>query len=329
MDFYKRYLRQHRKGILVFLLFCMIFLIVFALYRIPVGAVLYPVLLCSLLGVFFLAEDYVRAQKKHESLRELARRSAELMEGFPQAESWLDADYQEIIGELRSQLRQARDAMNLSYADMVDYYTIWAHQIKTPIAALRLYLEGEDSENARRMREEVFRIEQYVGMVLAFLRLDSESTDYVFAECELDDIVRGAVKKFAGQFIRKKLALVYEPLNLRVVTDEKWLAFCLEQIISNALKYTRSGSVTIAIEGERALVVRDTGIGIAPEDLPRIFEKGYTGYHGREDKKASGIGLYLCRRICENLGHSISAESEPGAGTCVRIDLEQKRIRVE
>lgn len=329
MDFYRRYLRQHRKGILVFLLFCMIFLIVFALYRIPVGAVLYPMLLCSLLGVFFLAEDYVRAQKKHESLRELARRSAELMEGFPQAESWLDADYQEIIGELRSQLRQARDAMNLSYVDMVDYYTIWAHQIKTPIAALRLYLEGEDSENARRMREEVFRIEQYVGMVLAFLRLDSESTDYVFAECELDDIVRGAVKKFAGQFIRKKLALVYEPLNLRVVTDEKWLAFCLEQIISNALKYTRSGSVTIAIEGERTLVVRDTGIGIAPEDLPRIFEKGYTGYHGREDKKASGIGLYLCRRICENLGHSISAESEPGAGTCVRIDLEQKRIRVE
>ena len=104
--------------------------------------------------------------------------------------------------------------MNLRYAEMMDYYTVWVHQVKTPIAALRLYLEGEDSENARRMREEVFRIEQYVSMVLVFLRLDFESTDYVFAEFNLDDLVRGAVKKFAGQFILRKLALVYEPLNL-------------------------------------------------------------------------------------------------------------------
>lgn len=329
MGFYRMYLRDHRKGILTFWLFCAIFLIVFALYRLPAGAVLYPMLLCVLLGAGFLAEDYIKAREKHERLQELKRRSAELMEGFPEEKSWLDADYQEMIEGLRTELRAARDAMNLSYADMVDYYTLWAHQVKTPIAALRLYLEGEDSENARRMREEVFRIEQYVGMVLAFLRLDSESTDYVFAECELDDIIRGAVKKFAGQFIRRKLTLVYEPLNLRIVTDEKWLAFCLEQILSNALKYTRSGSITIALEAGNVLCVRDTGIGIAPEDLPRIFEKGYTGYHGREDKKASGIGLYLCRRICENLGHSITAESEPGVGTCVRIDLKQKRIRVE
>lgn len=329
MGFYRAYLREHRKGILAFFLFCAVFLIVFALYRLPAGAVLYPMLLCAVLGAGFFAADYTAAKRKHERLCELKRRSAELMEGFPENGGWLDADYQEVIEALRLELRTARDEMNLSYADMVDYYTLWAHQIKTPIAALRLYLEGEDSENARRMREEVFRIEQYVGMVLAFLRLDSESTDYVFAECEIDDVIRGAVKKFAGQFIRRRLTLVYEPLRLSVVTDEKWLAFCLEQIISNALKYTRSGSVSISLEQESVLAVRDTGIGIAPEDLPRIFEKGYTGYHGREDKKASGIGLYLCSRICEKLGHSITVESEPGVGTCVRIDLKQKCVRAE
>ncbi len=329
MGLYKMYLRQHRRLIAVFFIFCAIFLVVFALYRLPIGAVLYPMLLCAVLGGGIMVFDYQRAVRKHGRLKELAMRSAELMEGFFESENWLEADYRKIIEALREQLRSAKDTMNANYSDMVDYYTIWVHQVKTPIAALRLYLEGEDSENARKMREEVFRIEQYVGMVLAFLRLDSDSTDYIFAEYDLDEIVRAAVKKFAGQFIRKKISLIYEPLGIKVVTDEKWLSLCIEQILSNALKYTRSGSVTIRLDGAWVLTVRDTGIGIAPEDLPRVFEKGYTGYHGREDKKASGIGLYLCRRICENLGHSISVTSCFGEGTNVRIDLEQKGVRVE
>ncbi len=329
MGFYKMYLRRHRRLIAMFFAFCAIFFIVFSLYHLPLGAVLYPMLLCAVLGGGFLLYDYWGALRKHRRLLELAGQSAELMEGFLGSGDWLEADYRKIIEALRGQLKSAKDGMNAKYTDMVDYYTLWVHQVKTPIAALRLYLEGEDSENARRMREEVFRIEQYVGMVLAFLRLDAESTDYVFMECELDDIVRGAVKKFAGQFIRKKISLNYEPLRLKVVTDEKWLSLCIEQVLSNALKYTREGSVTIALEGAFTLVVKDTGIGIAPEDLPRVFEKGYTGYHGREDKKASGIGLYLCRRICENMGHSISITSRVGEGTTVRIGLEQKKVMAE
>ena len=103
----------------------------------------------------------------------------------------------------------------------------------------------------------------------------------------------------------------------------------VEQVLSNALKYTPSGSIRIYLEKSRTLCIQDTGIGIAPEDLPRIFEKGYTGYHGRSDKKASGIGLYLCRRICQNLGHSISAASVPDEGTVIRIHLEQKKLEVE
>ena len=329
MSFYKMYLRQHRQQIFVFLLFGAVFLAVFALYRVPAGAAYYPVLICAVLGVLFLIVDFRRARGKHERLLELQKQSSELMEGLFESGSWLEEDYCRIIEMLRAEIKSSRDAMTRSFADMIDYYTIWVHQIKTPISALRLYLDGEDSENARRMSEELFRIEQYVGMVLAFLRLDSESTDYVFAECELDEIIRGVIKKFAGQFIRRRLTLTYPPVCLRVVTDEKWLSFCLEQIISNALKYTGSGSISISLEAERVLTVRDTGIGIAAEDLPRVFERGYTGYHGREDKKASGIGLYLCRRICENLGHSISIVSEPGIGTAVRIDLEQKKLQVE
>ena len=127
----------------------------------------------------------------------------------------------------------------------------------------------------------------------------------------------------------KKLRLCYEPLKVKVLTDEKWLSFVIEQVLSNALKYTNAGSITIDLEEPLTLCIRDTGIGIAPEDIPRIFEKSYTGYNGRADKKASGIGLYLCRRICRNLGHTITVNSSPGSGTVVRINLAHKDLQVE
>ena len=113
----------------------------------------------------------------------------------------------------------------------------------------------------------------------------------------------------------------YQPLNAQIMTDEKWLLFVIEQILSNALKYTQQGCVSIYLESPKILCIRDTGMGIAAEDLPRIFEKGYTGYNGRTDKKASGLGLYLCARICRNLGHGISAESEPDKGTVIKLNL--------
>ena len=166
-------------------------------------------------------------------------------------------------------------------------------------------------------------------MVLAYLRLDSESTDYVIRECALDDVVRLAVRRFAGEFIARKLSLEYAPLNTRVLTDEKWLGFVVEQVLSNALKYTREGGVSIYMEPPATLCIRDTGIGIAPDALPRIFENGFTGINGRIDQRATGIGLHLCRRICRNLGHGITAESEHDRGTTIRIDLSRNDFKVE
>ena len=212
---------------------------------------------------------------------------------------------------------------------MIDYYTVWAHQIKTPIASMRLHLQNEDSALSRTLTSDLHRIEQYVEMVLTFLRLNSESTDYVIKEYDLDKIIKGAVKKFSSDFISRKLSLVYEPLNTTVITDEKWLSFVIEQVLSNALKYTPTGSIIITLENKKVLRIRDTGIGIAPEDLPRVFENGYTGYNGRVDKKASGIGLYLCKRICDNLGHAITARSIVGLGTIIDIDLAQRKLEVE
>ena len=118
----------------------------------------------------------------------------------------------------------------------------------------------------------------------------------------------------------KKIKLDYETVNSRVLTDEKWLVFVLEQLLSNALKYTRSGRISIHMEGKE-LVVEDTGIGIQAEDLPRVFEKGFTGYNGRTDKKSTGIGLYLCKSVMDKLRHQIRIESEVGIGTKIYLNL--------
>ena len=328
--FLKAYWKQCRKGLGIFLLFSLIFLGVFLLYGIPMEAVLYPAILCGLLGLLFLALDMHRAWRTCRQLEILKTLPAPLMEPFPEPDTLEAAEYQEIVQTLREGQKQLESGMALRYEEMVEYYTIWAHQIKTPIASMRLTLQNEDSELSRRLSEDLLRIEQYVEMVLCYLRLDSSSTDYVFQEYDLDSIVKQAVRKFAGQFIRRKIRLDYQPLNTRVVTDEKWLLFVVEQVLSNALKYTpAAGTVTIDLEEPKTLCIRDTGMGIAPEDLPRVFEKGYTGYNGRNDKKASGIGLYLCRRICKNLNHVISVDSSLDSGTVVRIRLEQAKLGKE
>ncbi len=329
MSFFSAYWKQRKIGIGVFLLFCLVFICVFALYHLPVEAVLYPAGICALLGISFLFFDMRKAYQKHRKLQALQKMAASVMEGFPEAVTQDDVDYQQIIYQLIDEQKQMVNEMNCQYSDMVEYYTIWAHQIKTPIASMRLHLQNEDSPFSRKLSDDLFRIEQYVEMVLMFLRLDSASTDYMLQEYDLDSIVKQAIKKYASQFIYKKIHLCYHPLNTKVLTDEKWLLFVLEQVLSNALKYTPEGTVTIDLEAPKTLCVGDTGIGIAPEDLPRVFEKGYTGYNGRSDKKASGIGLYLCRRICQNLGHTITVNSSLDNGTVIRIHLERKKLELE
>ena len=329
MQLFWSYIKQRGRELLALGLFSLIFLVSFVLYRLPIGAVLYPAILCLVLFIIFIGIDFRRVQTRHKRLEELRSAMDVTISNLPQAERIEDADYQQIIRLLCEEQSVLVTEQNLRYSNMVEYYTIWAHQIKTPIASMRLHLQNEDSALNRQLSLDLFRIEQYVEMVLMFLRLDSESTDYVIKEYDLDTVVRGAIKKFAGEFIARKLVLCYEPLETKVVTDEKWLSFGLEQILSNALKYTTEGSITISLKKPKILCITDTGMGIAPEDLPRIFEKGYTGYLGRKDKKASGIGLYLCKRICKNLGHRIWAESVPGQGTTVFIDLTQQKLQVE
>lgn len=327
MKIFGIYIKQQTGKISFYFLFSTLFLFLFWCYQIPMDAAFYAVFLGAGFGIAVLLFQFLKFRQKYIQLERVLEQKKFFLENLPKAQGVVETEYEKIINRLYEEMQSMGNQYKEKEQDMLEYYTLWVHQIKTPIASMYLKLQAEDSEFSREIAMDLMRIEQYVEMVLCYLRLDSNEKDYVFQEYSLDSIIKQAVRRFAPQFIRKKIKLEYEVTNAKILTDEKWLLFVIEQLLSNSLKYTKpQGCISLIWQqSNQTLTVKDTGIGIAKEDLPRIFEKGYTGYNGRQDKKASGIGLYLCKRICKKLGYRIGANSEINKGTQVWIDLHRKK----
>ena len=323
-----RYLKSRLWGAAVLLLFSGVFALVFWLCGLPLDAVGYALLICAALGIGFLAVDYLRFRERCALLDRLVLRAEDAADSLPAPGDEIEAGYQALLRALREGRLAADLARREKYDERVDYYTLWAHQVKTPLAAMRLILQDRDGEEAEELRCELRRVEQYVEMVLCYIRLDSDSTDYLIRRWKLDEIIRSELRAASGQFIRGHIALDYEESDADALTDGKWLGFVIGQILSNALKYTPPGGrIAIGMEGD-VLCIRDSGVGIPPEDLPRVMESGFTGLNGRGERGSSGLGLYLCRRVLKRLGHGFEIRSERGKGTEVRIDLSEKALDV-
>lgn len=309
-------------------MFIIVFAAVFSLYDLEVEAVLYAAVLCLFVGIIAFAFGLWKYILHHKSLEELLRNIDLGIDGLPEPDGLIEEDYQNMLRELYAQNLKIRGEADSVRRDMEDYYTLWAHQIKTPIAAMRLLLSEDIENNNSLLLGELFKTEQYVDMVLQYVRLSSESSDLILQNYSLDGIIKGALRKYARLFALKNLEFSFTETGQTVLTDEKWLAFVIEQIFSNSLKYTQSGKISIYAEGDK-LVIEDTGIGIRAEDLPRVCEKGYTGASGRADKKSTGIGLFLCKSILTKLGHGFEIESKVGDGTKVKICLYREYTTFE
>ena len=334
------FLKIRKVPIIIFTGIVVIFGILFYLYDIPFDAIIYGSELSFVWSAVCLLIDFYKYYKRHKLLHINREQFFENAEELPEYRDIIECDYQELVKEL-SQAKQDFISQNrIARKEMLDYYGMWVHQIKTPIAAMDILLQNteqflyeEDIVNSRinkrleiiqesipvsDMKMELFKIEQYVEMALNYLRVEDISSDLSFKKHAVDDMVRQVIRKYAKIFISKKTKMNFKPTGSYIVTDDKWFVFVLEQLISNALKYTKQGQISIYME-DKSLVIEDSGIGIPAEDLPRIFEKGFTGYNGRENKKSTGIGLYLCKNIMDKLQWNITADSEVGSGTKIYL----------
>ena len=326
------FLKIRKVPIIIFTGIVVIFGILFYLYDIPFDAIIYGCELSFVWCAVCLFIDFYKYYKRHKLLHINREQFFDDAEQLPEHMDIIEYDYQELAKELYQAKQELISKNRIAKKELLDYYGMWVHQIKTPIAALDILLQNteqmlyqldekemmQETISVSDMKMELFKIEQYVEMALNYLRVEDISSDLVFKKHELDDMVRQVIRKYAKIFISKKIKMDFKPTKACIVTDEKWFIFVLEQIISNALKYTKKGQISIYMK-EKALVIEDTGIGIPAEDLPRIFEKGFTGYNGRENKKSTGIGLYLCKNIMDKLQWIITVDSKVGSGTKIYL----------
>lgn len=323
------FLKDNLKPAVLYAFIYFSFLLMFILCSLPLEIYLYTVLFSGFVLLLAALYSFFKYKEKIELLESIKNSITVTTKDIPLPKNRAENAYQELISILHSEIYDLKRQTGIRITNMTDYYTMWVHQIKTPISAMKLIMQsGSDAENAE-LSAQLLKIEDYVEMVLAYIRMDSDSTDYIIKEYNLEDTVKQAVRKYAQLFIRKKIKVEMNGLDTTVISDEKWLSFVVGQILSNAVKYSDKGKVSIYLKPPKTLVIEDNGSGIAKDDLPRIFEKGFTGYNGRADKSATGIGLYLSKQILNRLGHNITVQSEIGKGTKFMIDLSRRDIMAE
>ena len=325
MDIIKSYIKKNLKIYLLLIVFIFIFVLIFYLYNLPFESLFYGGLLCFLVSLIASIIDYNNYRKSYIDLKYLETNILSSIEDLPKSLDIRVKYYQKIIERLHNEVERLKIEDNKKTEDLADYYSMWIHQIKTPIAAMNFLLDNEETD-VKVFKQELFKIERYVEMVLTYIRLGSETSDYVITSIDLDEVVRENIKKYATLFINKKIKLNYVSHETYVISDKKWLGFAFEQLLSNAIKYTKSGGEISINISESELIIEDNGIGIYEEDLPRIFEQSFTGLNGRYEKKSSGLGLYLCKKTLDKLQHKIEITSEVNKGTKVKVSFPKKDI---
>ena len=323
MEILKSYLKKNIKVYILFVVFIAIFFIMFYLYNLPLEALIYTGSFCFFVALIASFLDFVNYRESYKKLKFLEKNILNDLDALPKSLDIRIDYYHKIIEKLYEELEKLTQENRQKNTDMVDYYSMWVHQIKTPIAAMNFLLDNEEVDQ-KNFQQELFKIERYVEMVLTYIRLDSISSDYVITKINLDEVVKDSVKKYATIFINKKIKLNYVSHETMVISDKKWLSFAFEQILGNSVKYTSTGGEITIETCENKLIIEDNGMGIKEEDLPRIFEKGFTGFNGRYEKKSSGLGLYLCKKTLDKLGHHIEISSTVGKGTRVEITFPKE-----
>lgn len=320
------YLATLKKSIIVYLLCTLSVALTIYLYELPLSlfldTLLFSLVIIIIFGVYgFLS--YRKTYKLYENMdQQVQNLSNEQINKLITPKTDLDRMIIKLLQDILTEKKRLVLEQEVAYDELLNYYSLWSHQIKTPLSVLSL-LAQTNNPNPKDISRELFKVDEYLRMMLHYLKMPTISQDLTFKKHSLEKMIHDSLKKYATFFIQKDLSLDLSISDTKITTDEKWFEFIFEQILFNALKYTTSGTITI-YNTQNSLVISDTGIGILSQDLPRIFERGYTGFNGNVDKKATGLGLHMSQQIASHLGIVISIESVIDQGTTVTIIFPTK-----
>jgi len=296
--------------------------------KISIENIAYINIVGFIMFILYLIFEYLKNKRYYDVIKYIIENQEEnIINSLPRPLNYEQRLYQELIIKVNEEFNIRMDELYEGKKENVDFMNSWVHEIKTPISACRLVIENSiyksKEETLSNLEDEIDYIENYVEQALYYSRLDSFSKDYLINEIDMNSLIIQLVKKHAKEFIGKKIKVEISNLKFTIYSDKKWLFFILDQILSNSLKYTANNGF-IKISGVlnssgKQLMIQDNGIGIKAEDINRVFDKGFTGYNGREDFKATGIGLYLSKNLATKLGHHITIESKHSEFTRVTV----------
>ncbi len=310
-----KFIREYRSFYLAYLVLAFSFILLFFLYQLPIEFLQNALLLSLTLLILLTMGLFWKFRNRMRALEDYVHEEA-----LPLLNKPVDLVYLNLLEQEKQATREQLLAYKSREEDLKAMVKLWSHQMKVPLAALSL-MRQTDNLNQQDVNHQLLRLDNYMANLLNYLKLTSHSSDFRFEQVEVREVVVEVVKKYRNQFLQKEIS-VHIDGTWSLKTDKKWLSFVLSQIIDNALKYNKTGG-KVAIELNEGIRISDTGIGILAEDIPRLFDEGFTGFNGREHQKATGFGLYLTKRVLEQLELAISVESQLEVGTTVRITKVQ------
>lgn len=330
IDILKAFLKANYSFFLAYGLNLGVFSFIYVLGQLPLYFLVFSIELSLFIaGCFF----FFKFSRYYKRFRLLERLDTDPIDTLKQLSSNCDLSetfFHLKIENLIEEIQQIKKESLQRNTSQMDYFTLWLHQIKTPISAISLLMQRDTrSKFSHSMEQELLQIENYTHMALNYLKIEQSGSDLDFVQVSIDRVIKETVKKFSILFIYDRIQLEYQEVDETVLSDEKWLKVLVEQILSNSLKYTPEGGkikIYMSLTKDGQLIIEDSGIGIRSEDLPRIFERGYSGFNGRIHEKSTGLGLFLSQEITKRLGHEMSIESTVGKGTKVMIDLARTSL---
>lgn len=318
------YLKSKLNIFIMLIILVVLFILISLVYKVKYIALFYMIAMMVCFVVLYLVIDYLKILRKIRFLSKLS------VENY-NANNWhlnndmkdlVDQAYEDNVTQILNEMNMRQSEVTNHYHELKDMLTLWLHEIKLPISSLTLMIDNDEDDKSL-IKGELTRIEQYSEMVMMLLKYESSSNDFLFEKVDLNQLILKSIKRFKYNFISKKLTINYENSTCYTITDRKHLQFILDQILSNAIKYTNSGGIKIIVLDDSVEII-DSGIGIAESDLPRIFEKNYSGINGHQLNQSSGMGLYLCKKISEMIDVDLKLESQVGVGTRVKIIFNSK-----